>query len=92
MTVVKIADTTSFDVVVTNDRRGQVGVATLAQFISFDTADVKRWDTSGPCVAFAALDAEYGHHEMLMGEGDYHDGAYMIFKDGSQITIKDKRG
>lgn len=64
-----------------------VSIADLAQFVEFDPADAKRFETSVPCVAFDALYAEYGKFEMEDGESDYYDGFWMTFKDGSTIKV-----
>ena len=64
-------------------------IAALAQFVKFDPADAKRYDTSIPVVAFDALEDEYGAFEKSGGECDYYDGSWMTFKDGSTIKIVD---
>lgn len=62
-------------------------IADLAQFVEFDSNNVRRFDTSIACVAFHALEEEYSNHEMVAGEADYYEGVWMTFADGSTIRI-----
>lgn len=65
-----------------------VSIADLAKFVSFNPRDARKFSTSIPCIAFAALEAEYGNHEMVAGESDYYDGMFMEFSDGSILEIE----
>jgi len=65
-------------------------IAELAKFVEFDPSDARRYDTSLPCVAYEALEEEYGAFEKSLGETDYYDGCWMEFKDGSTIWITEK--
>jgi hypothetical protein len=65
-------------------------IADLAMFVEFDMKDAKRYDTSVPCIAYEALEDEYGAFEKTAGNADYYDGAWMTFKDGSTIRIYPK--
>ena len=64
-----------------------VSIADLAKFVEFDPNDARKYSTSVACIAFDALHAEYGNHEMVSGEADYYDGMYIEFADGSTLEV-----
>lgn len=61
--------------------------AQLAQYVEFDPALAKRFDTSPACIAVDALRDMYASHEMVDFYADYHSGGMMTFQDGSKITF-----
>lgn len=87
----KIADLSNFWVEV-EPAEGDTSttIADLATFVEFDPTDASKYDTSLPCIAYDALEDEYGAFEKTAGGADYYDGVWMTFKDGSTIRISPK--
>ena len=84
--IIKIAD--AFNVTITaQEGDTSVTIADLAKNVTFDKQDAYRYDTQVWCIAFDALEDEYGAFEKADGNADYYEGAWMTFKDGSTIRF-----
>jgi hypothetical protein len=68
---------------------GTVSIADLSIFTKITPEQGKRRDTSFACIAADAIAQEYPW-EIEDREHDYYNGAWIKFKDGSQLTIIDR--
>jgi len=89
--MIKIAELGNAQVKVSKtENDNTVSIADLAMYVEFDPDNAKRYDTSIPVVAYEALEDEYGAFEKVDGGCDYYIGAWMSFKDGSEIIIRNE--
>ncbi len=90
--MLQIVDLKKSNYTVTVTPADRNNIAHLAQFVSFDPDDARRYDTSIPVIAYDALEDEYGAFEKALGGADFYDGSWMRFTDGSTIRIESNTG
>jgi len=62
-------------------------VAHLARLVKVNISEAAKYKTSISCIAYDALEDEYGPFEKVDGHVDINSGAWMKFADGSEIRI-----
>ena len=85
----RVADYFADEEIVIENPDSTVSIADLSIFTKISPEQGRRRDTSFACIAADAIAREYPW-EIEDQEHDFYQGAWIKFKDGSQLTIIDR--